>query len=150
MYTVGHGQLAWEAFAQLLEPYKVEVITDVRAFPYVEYAPWFNRDQLEHLARRKGWEYVWIGSQLGALTSDGRVDYLSKEREPRYQAGIKDLLTVAAERTVCLLGSQSNPAASHRHQLIAQTLLRHNVEVVHILDDGTLSRAQSDLFHSLM
>lgn len=149
IYTVGHGQLGWDELASLLRRYPVEVIVDVRAYPYVDYAPWFNRDQLEHLVRREGWEYIWSGSQLGALTSDGRVDYIAREHEPRYHAGIKELLTIAGERTACLLGSPPDPLASHRHSLIAQTLLKHHVDVVHIMPDGSACFAQSDLFHSL-
>lgn len=150
IYTVGHGQLSWDELAGLLRPYPVEVVVDVRAFPYVDYAPWFNRDRLEHLVRREGWEYIWSGSQLGALTADGRVDYLAREHEPRYHAGIKELLTIAGERATCLLGSQPDPLVSHRHSLIAQTLLKHNVEVVHILADGSARCAYADLFHSLL
>lgn len=150
IYTVGHGQLSWDELAGFVRNYPVEVIADVRSFPYVDYAPWFNRDQLEHLVRREGWEYTWYGGQLGALTADGKVDYIAREREPRYHAGIKELLTIAGERTTCLLGSQLNPLGSHRHQLIAQTLLKHNVEVVHILEGGECCAAQSDLFHSLL
>lgn len=150
IYTVGHGELSWDQLAAILRRYPVEVVVDVRSFPYVDYAPWFNRDQLEHLVRREGWEYIWSGSRLGALTADGRVDYIAREHEPRYRKGIKELLGIAGERTTCLLASQSDPFVSHRHCLIAQTLLKHNVEVVHLLADGTSCNAQSDLFHSLM
>lgn len=148
IYTIGHGLLSWDEFVGLLRPCHIEIIADVRAFPYTDAAPWFNRDRLEHLARREGWEYLWLGGQLGALTADGRLDYLAKEREPRYGEGIKELLGLASERSVCLLGSQVEPLQSHRHHLIAQTLLHHDVGVQHVLADGSIFPAQSDLFHS--
>jgi uncharacterized protein (DUF488 family) len=147
VFTIGHGEQSFDDFAHILAPYGVETIVDVRSWPYTEYAPWFNRDRLEHLTRRHGWEYLWLGGQLGPLTADGRVDYIAKEREPRYHDGISELLTLAHERRVCLLSSQADPELSHRHQLIAQTLLRHDVEVRHILMDGDSVLAQADLFH---
>lgn len=128
----------------------IEVLADVRSFPYVPDAPWFNRDRLEQLARKSGWEYLWLGSQLGALTEDGRVDNVAKEREGRYRQGIKQLLALAGERVTCLVGAQADPLGSHRHSLIAQTLLRHDVGVVHLLHEGDSVTAQADLFHSML
>jgi len=71
-----------------------------------------------------------------------------KERETRYREGIQQLLALAGEHAVCLFSGQENPLLSHRHLLIAQTLLRHDVAVTHILPDGNLVPAQADLFHS--
>ena len=147
IYSVGHGLLSWDELARLLAPLGIEVLVDVRAYPYSEATPWFDRDRLEHLARRAGYEYLWLGSQLGALTRDGRLDYLSKEQEPRYREGVLELLSMAAERRVCLLSAQADPQHSHRHHLIAQTLLRHDVAVIHVLHDGSIATAQADLFH---
>jgi uncharacterized protein (DUF488 family) len=147
IYTIGHGQLSWEEFRRLLAPRLVEMLVDVRSFPYVQDAPWFNRDRLEQEARKCGWEYMWLGNQLGPLTEDGRVDNVAKEREGRYRQGVQQLLALAGERIVCLVGAQPDPLASHRHQLIGQTLLRHDVGVIHIMLDGTSLHAQADLFH---
>lgn len=147
VYTVGHGALSWDAFVRLLRPHGIEMLLDVRSFPYVEAAPWFNRDRLEHLVRSEGLEYLWLGGHLGPLTDDGRVDYIAKEFEPRYREGIGQLLTLAGERVVCLLAAQSDPLLSHRHQLIAQTLIKHDVGVVHLLEQGGVISAQADLFH---
>lgn len=148
VYTVGHGELSWDEFRTLLHPCGIEVLLDVRSFPYTNAAPWYNRDRLEHGARGEGWEYLWLGALLGPLTDDGRVDYLAKETEPRYHEGIKQLMTISSERCTCLLGGQLDPSLSHRHHLIAQTLLRHDVGVRHILADGSLQPAQADLFHN--
>ena len=145
--TVGHAELTWADFLRIMRPYQIEVLVDVRTYPYSDGVPWFNRDQLEHLARREGWEYIWLGSSLGPLTEAGRVDYLAKETEARYRRGIAQLLDIAAERRTCLFGTQANPLSSHRHHLIAQTLLHHDVAVDHILHDGGMAKAHADLFH---
>jgi uncharacterized protein (DUF488 family) len=148
IYTIGHGEVSWDGFTALLRPYPVQLLADIRAFPYYDAAPWFNRDRLEHACRRHGLEYIWLGSKLGALTSDGRLDHLAKEHEPAYRDGISELLSIAGQTCSCLLGTQPMHHYSHRHQLIAQTLLRQDVEVLHILPCGALEPATADLFHS--
>jgi uncharacterized protein (DUF488 family) len=148
VYTVGHGTEDWDSFARRLQDFSIEVLLDVRTLPYVE-CSWFNRDRLEGNSRKKGWEYLWLGGKLGPLTEDGRLDYLAKEREKRYQDGIVELMNLAAERTVCLLSSQLDPLDSHRHHLIAQTLMRHDIGVLHIMENGEKMYAQADLFHGL-
>ena len=150
VYTVGHGQLSWDGLRALLEPCSIELLADIRSWPYSETAPHFNRDRLEQQSRRAGMEYIWLGSQLGPLTEDGRVDYLAKEREARYSEGIKLLLDLSAERCSCLFAASVDPLDSHRHLLVAQTLLRHHVDVRHILHSGLVIPAQADLFHSTM
>ena len=148
VYTIGHGDISWDRFVSLVHRHPVQMIVDIRAFPYYDAAPWFNRDRLEHSIRRQGWEYMWLGSKLGSLTSDGRLDHLAKEHEPAYRDGVKELLSMAGGTCVCLLGTQPDHHNTHRHQLIAQTLLRQDVEVLHILPGGELEPACADLFHS--
>lgn len=148
VFTIGHGETAWHDFAYALRLNAVELLVDVRAWPYSECAPWFDRERIERGARSEGMEYLWLGAQLGALTADGRADFIAREREPRYREGINELLSLAQDRRACLVSSQPDPFASHRHQLIAQTLMRHDVEVLHILPGGQLAHAVADLFHA--
>jgi uncharacterized protein (DUF488 family) len=151
LFTIGHGENTWEEFIFRLKRHGIEALVDVRSHPYTYEAlgtPWFDRDRIEPLARRQGWEYIWLGGKVGALTIDGRVDNFIREQENGYRAGIQELLDLASERRVCLLGGHSDPFNSHVHTLIAQTLLRHHVGVQHILMDGSMAEAQADLFHT--
>ena len=151
VFTIGHGENTWDEFIFRLRPHRVEFLVDVRSDPYTFPAvgtPWFDRDKIEGLARRQGWEYLWLGGKVGALTAEGRVDNFVREQEPGYRAGISELLDLAGAHAVCLLGGHSDPFGSHVHTLIAQTLLRHHVGVQHIMMDGTTVQAQADLFHT--
>jgi uncharacterized protein (DUF488 family) len=153
VYTIGHGENTWEEFIFRLKPFNIEALIDVRSHPFTFPAlgtPWFDRERIEPLARRQGWEYMWLGAKIGALTQQGRVDNFVREQEPGYRAGIRELLDLAGERNICLLGGHSEPFGSHVHTLIAQTLLRHHVGVLHILPDGRCSAAQADLFHGAL
>ena len=124
VYTVGHGELSWDGLAQLLGPHQVEVLVDVRSFPYSPAAPWFNRDQLEHLARRTGLEYAWLGSRLGPLTEDGRVDYLAKENEARYRQGLATGVEVLDARQALSQTQALYYQAVHSHVLAKLALER--------------------------
>jgi uncharacterized protein (DUF488 family) len=151
VYTIGHGQETWDEFVLRLRPHNIEVLIDVRSDPYTYHAlgtSWFDRDRIEQLSRRQGWEYLWLGAKIGALTKKGLVDNLVREQEEGYRAGIRELLDIAGDRTICLLGGHSDPFNSHVHTLISQTLLRHHVGVIHILPNGATAPAQADLFHA--
>jgi uncharacterized protein (DUF488 family) len=150
VYTVGHGQLSWDEFELHIRPHKLDHIVDVRGYPYSDLTPQFNRDRIENKLHNLGKMYTWLGYKLGALTEDGKVDYIEREREAHYHDGIRLLLDRAHNCRTAIFSSQLEPWRSHRHQLIAQTLLRHDVEVLHILPDRSLSLAQADLFHAAM
>ncbi len=125
-------------------------MVDTRSYPYSSHAEWFNRDRIENGLRKAGIEYVFMGSRLGGLTEDGKFDYIKREKDPLYQEGIKQLLEYAQEFNVAVMSSEANFLMSHRHHLIAQTLLRLRVEVVHINEFGDDVPAQPDLFHALV
>ncbi len=123
---------------------------DVRNFPYSSQAEWFNRDRLETALRKRSIEYVYLGSYLGALTEDGKFDYVHREKDPRYREGIKILLEYAQNYCVAIVSSEADWRISHRHQLIAQTLLKLSVGVVHITEADGEEIAQPDLFHTIL
>jgi uncharacterized protein (DUF488 family) len=47
LYTIGHSNLGFEAFAERLRAHGIEVLADVRAAPYSRRYPQFSRDALE-------------------------------------------------------------------------------------------------------
>ena len=149
VYTVGHSDLSLAELVERLRARGVTMVVDARSYPYSTNADWFNRDRIENGLRKFGIEYVYLGSRLGGLTEDGKFDYIKREKDPRYQEGIKRLLELAQQFSVAVLTSEADFLKSHRHHLIAQTLLKLRVEVVHIDEAGDDTYAQADLFHAL-
>jgi len=147
--TIGHSGLELPRFIDRLQRRGIDLVVDVRSYPYSTFAEWFNRDRIENSLRRQGIEYVFMGSQLGALTEDGRFDYIRREKDHAYQTGISRLLEYAQRYHVALMSSEGDYRLSHRHHLIAQTLLRLSVNVVHITEDDADENATADLFHSV-
>jgi len=139
-----------DELVQRLRSRGVTLVADIRSYPYSSHAEWFNRDRIEHSLRKAGIEYVFMGNRLGGLTDDGRFDYIKREKDQSYQDGIKHVLEYAQQFNVALLASEGEYMNSHRHHLVAQTLLKLNVEVVHITESDQDAPAQADLFHSVL
>jgi len=148
VFTIGHSGLDLPQFVSRLEKRGVNLVVDARSYPYSSFAEWFNRDRIEGSLRRWGVEYVYMGSQLGALTEDGRFDYIKREKNPDYQSGISRLLEYAQRYHVAIMSSESDYRLSHRHHLIAQTLLKLSVAVMHITEQDREEAAQADIFHA--
>jgi len=150
VYTIGHSNLSLAELCERLKSRQIKFLVDVRTYPYSAHADWFNRDKIESPLRKEGIEYLYLGSMLGALTEDGRFDFVSREKDPKYQEGIKRLLELAQNFRVAVMSSEADFQVSHRHHLIAQTLLKLSVEVIHITETNQEEPAQPDIFHALL
>ncbi|GEM_PF-3261374 len=154
-YTLGHGEATWDQFADLLDRYGIQLVVDVRALPFTlgpegfRLAPWFDRDQLEARLQRRGISYRWMGRELGPLMRDGRLDGVAREQDPEYRQGVEELMELIHNYVVLILDRPPRWEGSHRHLVIAQTLLRHDIEVVHLSFDAPPVPAQIDLFHAI-
>ena len=58
--TVGHGTLAAEAFASLLDKADIEHVVDVRSFPGSRHNPQFGREEMERWLPDSGHGYAWM------------------------------------------------------------------------------------------
>ena len=162
LYTLGHGNHSLEHLIRLLEENGVMTLVDVRTAPYSRFHPQFNKDSLEYALPQRDIQYVFAGKYLGGRPSDPTlyksrtlpaegVDYLHEVDYPEimkrdwFQRAIQRLLELADEQTTAILCSEEDPAACHRHHLIAKFLVENHPEinVRHIRGDGTVFGAQS-------
>jgi uncharacterized protein (DUF488 family) len=159
IYTIGHSNHAMTDFLRLLEACAVELLVDVRSAPYSKFSPHFSKDNLNFVLKSHGIGYRFAGEFLGGrpetpdlyrngVVPRGNADYLSLvdyqavAKTSRYRVGIDRLMTLAATRRVAIKCSEADPDRCHRHHLIAQTLIASDVEVLHILRDGSIAPAQ--------
>jgi uncharacterized protein (DUF488 family) len=162
LYTLGHGNHSIEYLIRLLEENGVMTLVDVRTAPYSRFHPQFNKGNLETALPQRYIQYVFAGKYLGGRPSDPTlyknralpaegVDYLHEVDYPEimrrdwFQRAIQRLLQIADEQTTAILCSEEDPAACHRHHLIAKYLVENHPEinVRHIRGDGTVFGAQS-------
>jgi uncharacterized protein (DUF488 family) len=143
--TIGHSDHAIEDFIALLRRYGIMLLVDVRSQPYSRWVHQFNRELLIRDLQNAGIAYCYMGNTLGGRPTDPtlydseeeRPDYQRQEETPEYQAGIRELLKLAQDTPTVVMCSEGDHRHCHRHLLITQTLLGHDVRVLHIQPDGT-------------
>ena len=148
VFTVGHSNVAREAFLALLKRHDVEVLVDVRSAPYSKYVPHFNSEPLKQAVVSAGIKYLYMGRELGGRPTEpvfydagGHVRYDLVASSPAFVGGIERLRRGIEEHRVVLMCNEEDPTECHRRLLVGRVLAEHGVEVLHIRGDG---RVQSE------
>lgn len=150
VWTVGHSNHEFEAFARLVAQERVEFLIDVRSFPYSRFAPQFNREELQTAIGQHGIGYLFLGEELGGRpTSEDHYDeedhalYGPMSQEPAFRAAIERLVEGASAHRLALVCSEGDPYDCHRRLLVGRVLAEGGAQLRHILPDGTLKVEQS-------
>ena len=164
VYSVGHSNVSADEFLRVLERFKIDVIGDVRTTPRSGFVPHFDGQPLASTLRKHEVNYVFLGDTLGGrprgdefYDDRGYVLYYRVAETAEFRAGLTRLMGGARQHTVAMMCAEEDPAACHRHRLIAHALERAGVRVINIRHDGTtestadvdrriLREAQSGLF----
>jgi len=147
IYSAGHSNHTPEQLYSLLAPFGITHIIDIRSVPYSGRFPYFNRDNLKSLCEKRNYIYEWRGDGLGGLR-DGNPSFDSIAESLDFKNAIEKLVAdfsgEKADITACLLCAEKDPLRCHRSMLIGPALYKLNVDLHHILADGTL-KLQSEL-----
>ena len=145
VFTIGHSNHTWKAFAALLEAHGVQVLVDTRTAPVSRWAPFADGRRLPGLLEGEGIRYVFMGKELGGKPDDpslyddkGNPDYRLMAQSPSFQHAIETLVGIAEGATVALMCAEEDPAKCHRTRLLGPALARLGVGQVHIRGDGSL------------
>ena len=145
IWTVGHSNHPLETFAQLLLCHRVQVIADVRSFPYSRVAPQFGREHLACALESLDVRYLFLGEQLGGRPSneehyddEGHALYEPMSKEPAFCEAIEQLIAGCEEHRIALLCSEADPEFCHRRLLVGKVLTEREMELRHILGDASL------------
>ncbi len=131
LFTIGHGNLALEAFISALQGNEVRWVADVRSAPYSRMFPWFNKAALVQALEEAGIRYLFLGNKLGGKPREGETEgewaqgrmnpalVSDLSRTKRWAEGIAYLagaVTAMDEdnETGCLLCSENDPNNCHR------------------------------------
>lgn len=142
--TIGHSTQPIEQFVALLQQHGVTAIADVRSQPFSRFSPQFNKHELAASLRASGIQYVFLGRELGARSSDpecyvdGRVQYGRLAESPEFQSGIARVVHGAEASRIALMCTEKDPLDCHRTVLVARRLEAEGVSVSHIRSDGAL------------
>lgn len=151
VFTAGHGTRTIEELAGLLSEGGVELLVDVRRFPGSRRHPHFARESLEESLPSFGIRYDWRGEELGGRRSRARdgssrhpawrndafgayADYMDT---PEFRAALERLEGEARDGTsLAVMCAETLWWRCHR-RLIADALLMHGFEVVHLIQPGS-------------
>lgn len=149
IYSVGHGSRSEAALLEILHAHAIALLVDVRAYPASRRHPQFSRGNLEGQLKESGIRYLWLGDALGgfrkardtsahaALHPSALRGYAEHMGSDEFREGIKRLLAEAHKTTTAMMCAERLPQQCHR-ALIADYLVTHGIDVVHLLD-GTLT-----------
>lgn len=153
IFTVGHGTRTTDALAELLREAGVALLADVRRFPGSRRHPHFAREALVESLPALGIAYDWRGEELGGRRSRapdgssrhpawrnaafaGYADYMDT---PPFRTALERLEAQARAGTVlAVMCAETLWWRCHR-RLIADALLMHGFEVVHLIGPGNSS-----------
>ena len=136
LYTIGHSNHSLSRLIEILQPYKIDLVVDVRRYPSSRHNPQFNRPVLAKELTICGIDYRFMGDRLG-----GKDDLDKVKARPEFAQGIEDLTALAAQgKPVAILCAEEDPGSCHRHWLLEPELEANGVKIVHIRGDGQLDK----------
>ena len=144
VFTIGHSNLEIGKFLALLVQHGIQAIADIRSSPYSQYNPQFNREALQKALQEHSIVYVFLGQELGARRSErecyveGRADYGRISQTSSFKRGIERVVQGAAKMRVALMCAEKDPIDCHRCILVSPYLRGQELQILHILSDGTL------------
>ncbi len=153
IYTIGHSNRTIEAFVDLLEEHKIELLVDVRSIPRSAHNPQFNSDVLPTSLTQNGIAYthiVSLGGRRGTSNIHSRntawehssfrnyADYA--ETEP-FRAGLEELMALAKEKRTAYMCAEAVWWRCHR-RIITDYLLARGWNVVHIMGQDKTQEAE--------
>lgn len=147
IYTIGHSNHTWEAFAALLKRQGIRTLVDTRSNPVSKYAPFASIRVLPGLLEREGIEYSFMGDSLGGKPADssyydssGKPDYRKMRTREEFRDGIKQLTRIAEGSVTALMCAEEDPTKCHRRLLLGPPLEERGVTLLHIRADGSVDR----------
>jgi uncharacterized protein (DUF488 family) len=145
--TIGHGTLAADTLASLLDGAGVACLVDVRSFPGSRHNPQFGRAEMEHWVPEAGLGYLWMpdlggrrrstgSSRHVALRNDAFRAYADHMETPEFLTGVEALLALATAEQTAVMCSESVWWRCHRRLLADYLVLVRAITVVHLMHDG--------------
>jgi uncharacterized protein (DUF488 family) len=148
IFTIGHSTHSLDVLIELLKKCAVTAVADVRSHPYSRYNPQFNRETFKANLKAYGLDYVFLGVELGARSEDpacyreGQVQFELVARTSLFKEGLARVHNGMKAHRICLLCAEKDPLFCHRTILVCRHLRAPDIQINHILEDGTIEPHQ--------
>lgn len=122
IFTIGHSNKSKFELARRLNKNKIDLLVDVRSIPFSSYNPQFNKPHIQPFITKNDIEYIWKGRNLGGKEG--------KEGNINYDANIKWILKTAKTKNLCIMCSEGNYKACHRHFMLEPDLIKASPQTI--------------------
>lgn len=144
MYTIGHSNRKINSFIEILDKFLIARLIDIRTYPYSEYVPEYNRENLQKTLKESGIEYCYLGDKLGGRPLEGFSKYRKSET---YTKVLNELLidTISSKKTVGLMCAEKDYTRCHR-RFVSEDLEKiilankYNLTIEHIFDENKIDK----------
>lgn len=147
VYSIGHSNMSYRLFASLLRKWSIEQVVDVRSIPYSRHVPHFNYEVIRRKLAQSGFDYLYLGNQLGSHnsrmrnSSESLSDYRRQIANDAFDDGMAQLLEHMDAQRVAIMCVECDPYRCHRHSILAAELAKVGVTTQHILKNGQVRSA---------
>ena len=139
LFTLGHSDLDFDQFVELLLKCRVQLLADVRSRPYSSRFPHFSQPVFQRMLEAEGIGYLFLGEELGgrpddpdAYRRDGLVDYRARRKSYAFRAGLERLIAEQEKCGVVLMCAEEDPLECHRFLMICPELVREGIQPLHV------------------
>ncbi len=151
LFTVGHGTSDEEELGGLLTGAGIQALVDVRRYPASRRNPAVATDALARWLPAYGIAYRWEERLGGRRRSpdgpspdtwwrhDSFRSYAAWSRQDDFRAALQELLAAAEQGPTAVMCSESVWWRCHRRLIADVAVLRHGVDVQHLMPDGRLT-----------
>lgn len=143
LFTLGHSTHSADVFLGLLRGHGVSVVFDVRSAPYSGRYPHFSRPDMSRWLEQSQVRYFFAGKHLGGRPSDqslylnNQANYAEMAKSADFLSALRRLASWTRRARCALVCAEADPIDCHRFLLIGRELCTHNLDVYHILPNGT-------------
>jgi uncharacterized protein (DUF488 family) len=145
IYTIGHGNRNIEYFLSLLKKYEIDLVVDVRTYPYSRFHTQFRQAALENSLKNENIQYLFLGEELGGrpknpeMYANGKVNYAAVKQTELFRSGIEKVKELAYEGIrLALMCSESDHNHCHRKHMLTGEFISDEFKVIHINKQGDL------------
>lgn len=122
IYSIGHSNRPLDIFLSKLTENNIEVLVDVRTYPFSRWTPHFSQSILSMALETVNIHYLYRGQNLG-----GRGENTG------YEDTINELSTLAKDgRNICVMCSEADYRKCHRYTDLTPSFEKRGLSVVHL------------------
>lgn len=144
IWTIGHSTRSLEEFTEVLQSFRIAMVTDIRSLPGSRKYPHFNKEALEASLASEGISYKHLKSLGGRRKPQpdsvntgwkntsfrAYADYMATEE---FTAGMQELIGYAQDQRVAYMCAEAVWWRCHR-ALVSDWLKHRGWEVIHIFN----------------